>query len=138
MLTKNSFHDSSVALGVGGKAVLCALLLFASAIASADVANTATQQVCKQVGTDAAPIAPTPNPVWAAGGLNRALDRVVYKQEIVAYKIKWSGKAGWSDWYVKGVNDLDWKTPGSAAPNVNARLVWVYFTDHHHQYIACF
>lgn len=104
--------------------------------ASADIANVATQQTCAQVGTDAAPVAPTGDQTWAAGKLNRALDRQVYKKEIVAYRIQWSGNK-WSSWYVKGVNDLDWKTPGSQPGKENARLVWVYFYDHKHQYIAC-
>ncbi len=119
------------------KAATLAIILAAiSNPVSADIANVATQQTCTQVGTDSAPVAPTHNSTWAAGALNRALDRQVYKKEIVAYRIQWSNK-GWSPWFVKGVNDLDWKTPGSQPGQENARLVWVYFYDHNHQYIAC-
>lgn len=123
------------------KSIIAIVILFVAMVstskeASADIANVATQQTCDQVGTDSSPVAPTGNPAWGAGALNRALDRQVYKKEIVAYRIMWSNKK-WSGWYVKGVNDLDWKTPGSQPGKENARLVWVYFYDHKHQYIAC-
>lgn len=117
-------------------AALAIVLTAIPSVASADIANVATQQTCEQVGSDAAPVPRTSNQAWAAGALNRALDRQVYKKEIVAYRIQWSNKK-WSGWYVKGVNDLDWKTPGSQPGSEKARLVWVYFYDHPHQYIAC-
>lgn len=115
------------------KIVITVLLLVASMFANADIGNTATQQTCLQTGTKA----PNNNTTWANGGLNRALDRQVYKRDIIAYKIKWS--SGWSGWYVKGVNDLySLTTPnGAMSTNVDARLVWIYFYDHEHMYISC-
>ncbi|MDS3859775.1 hypothetical protein RIF25_03025 [Thermosynechococcaceae cyanobacterium BACA0444] len=112
-------------------------ILLSSQLASADIGNTATQQMCTQSGSDSAPLPPNPNTDWANGGLNRNLDRIVYKREIIAYKIKWS--SGWSVWYVKGVNDLYSLTTPSASPPgaVNARLAWIYFVDHQHQFISC-
>ncbi|SJM92411.1 conserved exported hypothetical protein [Crenothrix polyspora] len=127
------------------KIVTTALLLAAPMFANATITNTATQQVCTQTGTDTAPVAATFSATWNTGGLNRNLDRTVYGRDIIAYKIKWfpslSKPGFWSDWFVTGVNDLDPKTtPGTPAipiSNVNARLSWVYFYDHPHQYISC-
>lgn len=129
------------------KIVAAALMLTASITANAAgnvILQNATaphnsQQACTQSGTDLAPLPPNagfnPNHVET---LNRSLDRFVLKKDIVAYKIKWS--TGWSGWFVKGVNDLVgtafWNT-NLAAPGNYARLNWIYFSDHQHQYIAC-
>lgn len=51
--------------------------------------------------------------------------------EIVAYKIQWFNGA-WSDWFVKGINDIDWKL--NELWN-GIRRVWAYFKDHVHSYI---
>ncbi len=112
-------------------------ILLSSQLVSADIGNTATQQVCSQSGSDSAPLPANPNTNWANGGLNRKLDRTLYNREIIAYKIKWS--TSWSNWYVKGVNDLYSLTTPSTTPAgaVNARLAWIYFVDHPHQYISC-
>jgi hypothetical protein len=119
--------------------IMFVMLLATPIFANADIliGNTATQQNCTQTGTDTAPIPPTFNPVWNNGGLNRNLDRLVYNRDIVAYKIKWS--TGWSSWFVTGVNDLYSLTTPSITPlgRVNARLTWIYFYDHFHQYISC-
>lgn len=118
--------------------ILAALLLSISMTVNADIGNTTTQQVCTQLGTDNSPMAPISNAAWNAGGLNRALDRQEYNVDIVAYKIKWFS-AGWSDWFVKGVNDLyPFTTPDPTNPaNVDARLAWIYFVDHQFQVIYC-
>lgn len=119
------------------KIVVTALLLGTSTFANADIGNTSTQQTCTQLGTDASPQAATGNTTWANGGLNRSLDRQVYGVDIVAYKIKWS--TGWSDWFIKGVNDTySFTTPSAAPPGaIDARLTWIYFYDHQFQAIYC-
>ena len=48
--------------------------------------------------------------------------------EILRYKIQWFS-GGWSDWYIKGKDDLDWKTNYDGTK----RRVWSYFTDHVHE-----
>ena len=88
-----------------------------------------TQTQCTQVG-----------PVDAEGakvgwwkGLSTQIDQQILGGDVVAYKIQWFS-GGWSDWYVTGVNDLDWKYN----PSTNdMRRVWAYFTDHVHTYIIC-
>jgi len=121
-----------------GKILVATLLLASSAHANADIGNTSTQQSCTQSGTTLSPLAPTFNSTWGNGGLDRSLDRLVYKRDIIAYKIKWSS-GNWSGWYVKGVNDLySLTTPSVAVPGaVDARLAWIYFYDHQHLYISC-
>lgn len=119
---------------LSGTALLLAIGMANSAYA--DIANTGTQQSCTQTGSDSAPVGPNGNGTWAAGGLNRNLDRQVYGRNIVAYKIQWFG-GGWSDWYVKGVNDLYPFAPNDASGNAVARLAWIYFYDHAYQYISC-
>ncbi|MDD4976772.1 MAG: hypothetical protein PHY93_20620 [Bacteriovorax sp.] len=103
----------------------------------ADIGNTATQQTCTQTGTDSTPVPPNANNIWNTGGLNRNLDRMVYRRNIIAYKIKWS--TGWSGWIVKGVNDLYAFATPSTTPSgaIDARLTWIYFYDHEHQFISC-
>ena len=48
--------------------------------------------------------------------------------EILRYRIQWFS-GGWSDWYTKGEDDLDWKTNYDGTK----RRVWSYFTDHTHE-----
>ncbi len=121
------------------KIVVTALLLTASMLANADIGNTATQQTCTQTGIESSPVAPTFNLAWRDAGLNRSIDDKILHRDIVAYKIRWS--TGWSDWIVKGVNDLYSFTTPSAPPAppfaVDARLTWIYFFDHPHLYISC-
>jgi hypothetical protein len=120
------------------KLLSAAALLFTVGMtgsAYADIANINTQQTCTQTGSDSAPINFNGNSTWRAGGLNRNLDRQVYGKNIVAYKILWSN--GWSDWYVKGVNDLYSLTTSDSSNNAVARLTWIYFFDHSYQYISC-
>lgn len=64
-------------------------------------------------------------------GLNTEIDHTLLKGDVIAYKIRWFN-GSWSDWYVTGVNDIDWKTYGNVM-----RRVWSYFDDHEHQYIIC-
>jgi len=101
------------------------------------IGDTHTQQVCTQYGSTAIPLPANANSVWAHQGLNRSIDNKVYKLDIVAYKIRWS--SGWSDWIVKGVNDLySYTTVNLTTPYaVDARLAWIYFYDHPHLYIGC-
>lgn len=108
-------------------------------VSHAQIANTGTQQKCTQTGTESAPLTGTRNSVWGAAGLDRSIDRKIYKRDIVAYKIKWSRpKPHWGDWIIKGVNDLYSYAPNASKPGTfNARLTWVYFYDHPHLYISC-
>ena len=93
-----------------------------------------SQSVCTQVGTQAAPNAPTGKaPGWGLG-LNSELDGKNLKGNIVAYQIKWSSGA-WTGWYVKGVNDIDIKY--NRTTNNSMRRMWSYFTDHQYIYIIC-
>ncbi len=68
------------------------------------------------------------------GGYNfQALGLDISKHpEILKYRIQWFNGA-WSQWYVPGQNDVDWKT------NLNGtqRRVWSYFDDHNHEYEKC-
>ncbi len=117
------------------KIIVTVSLLAASMLANAGIGNLATQQICHQTLTRP----PNNNAVWNSPTtfLDRSLDRKVYRRDIVAYKIKWS--TGWSDWFVKGVNDLDVVTQpsGALSSDVDARLMWIYFWDHEHMYIYC-
>lgn len=54
--------------------------------------------------------------------------------EIIMYRIQWSS-GGWSDWYVPGVEDLDWKTHYDVTGKQTR--VWAYFGDHTHEYVKC-
>ena len=117
-------------------ALTAGVVLLPMQVAQADIGNTATQQVCNQSGSDSTPLPATANAQWSAGGLNRSLDRTIYKRDIIAYKIMWS--TGWSGWFVKGVNDLySFATPSATVGAIDARLAWIYFYDHQHQYISC-
>ncbi|MDV6342497.1 hypothetical protein R2083_12840 [Nitrosomonas sp. Is35] len=112
-------------------------LMTTAMFAHANIGNTTTQQHCTSIGTESAPLPPNQDSTWANGGLNRSHDRQIYGVDIVAYKIKWS--SGWSDWFVKGVNDLyAFSTPNSASPSdQDARLAWIYFYDHNFIAIYC-
>ncbi|MBM3229726.1 hypothetical protein FJZ26_04810, partial [Candidatus Parvarchaeota archaeon] len=52
--------------------------------------------------------------------------------EILKYRIQWFS-GGWSDWYVPGTTDVDWKTNDDGSK----RRVWAYFADHNHEYEKC-
>lgn len=123
---------------------LLSIGLLACTAAQADrIYNAGTQPTCTQVGSDTAPISATYNSAWNVDSLNRMLDRTVYRGDIMAYKIRWFNGT-WSGWYVKGVNDTFegsyspiTPTPTSPLNMAKARLAWVYFYDHQHQYIIC-
>jgi hypothetical protein len=119
------------------KIFILVFLMTAAMSAHADISNTATQQQCSSVGTETAPLSPNNDNLWRSGGLNRSLDRQIYGVDIIAYKIKWS--SGWSDWFVKGVNDLySLTTSSSTTPGgEDARLAWIYFYDHDFIAIYC-
>jgi len=68
--------------------------------------------------------------IWSVN-LNSNLDRTRLGVEIIAYRIQWFS-GGWSDWYVKGINDIDWVTNGNSQ-----RRVWSCFEDNTHDYIYC-
>eukprot|EP00731_Ephydatia_muelleri_P025230 Em0017g313a len=78
---------------------------------------------------------------WPAN-LNGAMDYQVLKGKIVAYKIQWFNGA-WSDWFVPGYNDIDYKfNPAAMSCSVpyeanSMRRMWSYFYDHTHLYILC-
>lgn len=59
------------------------------------------------------------------------LDFKMFGGRIVAYKIQWYN-GSWSEWYVPGYNDIDWK-----AQNNRIRRVWSYFSDHSFKIILC-
>ena len=69
---------------------------------------------------------------WYAG-LDLTIDSSLLGGRVIAYRILWSNNV-WSEWYVPGMNDLDWKfNPRTMYP----RRVWSYFSDHTHEYIIC-
>lgn len=105
--------------------------------AHADISNTSTQQQCSSIGTETAPLPPNNDSAWKSGGLNRSHDRQIYGVDIIAYKIKWS--SGWSNWFVKGVNDLYHFTTSNptSSGGQDARLAWIYFYDHEFIAIYC-
>ena len=90
--------------------------------------SLSTQAVCTQIG----PLAPGGSGSGWGNGLSTQADQKILGGDVVAYKIQWS--TGWSDWYVTGVNDIDWKY--NTAGN-DMRRVWSYFIDHTHTYLIC-
>ena len=70
---------------------------------------------------------PTRDKYWEKLGLE-----TLKHKNIVAYKIQWFSGA-WSDWFITGDNDVDWKHNLDGSK----RRVWSYFTDHNHIYIQC-
>ncbi len=70
---------------------------------------------------------PTRDKYWEKLGLE-----TLKHKDIVAYKIQWFSGA-WSDWFITGDNDVDWKHNLDGSK----RRVWSYFTDHNHIYIQC-
>ena len=63
--------------------------------------DISSQATCKEVTESA-----TRDCRWVAG-LNTNVDQIVLNGQIIAYQIRWlSGK--WSQWFVKGVNDIGW------------------------------
>ena len=94
--------------------------------------STATQVVCTQVGTETDPLEPSSDMRWKTG-LSTEIDHAILGCDVVAHKIRWfSGE--WSDWFVVGVNDIDYKLN---PVNNSLRRRWCYFTDHSHLYIKC-
>lgn len=78
---------------------------------------------------------------WHANN-NRRADEAILHGTVIAYKIQWFNGA-WSDWFVPGQNDVDWKFNRSARKCSvpvyanSLRRVWSYFYDHTHKYIIC-
>ena len=95
--------------------------------------NIATEADCTQVGTEAAPIAPAGLDSPWGQGLSTEVDHAVIGCDIPAYKIQWFNGT-WSDWFVTGVNDINWKYDPRNGKLVRA---WGYFGDHNHLYIKC-
>ena len=79
-------------------------------------------------------------PLGAAAGwhltYNINVDWQKKKGRIIAYKILWSTQ-NWSEWYVPGITDLDWKY-STVGGQKQVRRLWSYFTDHVHTYIICY
>ena len=75
-------------------------------------------------------------------GLHINIDQLVLGGDVVAYKILWS-KRHWSDWYVTGVNDIDWKYNAHSHKcsfghkDKSLRRVWSYFYGYYHKIIFC-
>jgi hypothetical protein len=80
----------------------------------------------------------TGDPRWAAGlsldaDQDLFVERNLRQWNVQSYRIRWSNGA-WSEWFVAGVNDVDFKfNPGSNT----MRRMWSYFADHEHQALAC-
>ena len=78
---------------------------------------------------------------WRAN-MDGRLDEIIYGGRIIAYWIQWFN-GSWSDVYVPGQNDLDYKFNmydyGCAIPYraKSLRRIWNYFFDHTHLYIMC-
>lgn len=82
-----------------------------------------TALACSEKG----PVSATFDARWKAN-LSLHTDLLILGEEIIAYKIQWFDGT-WSDWYVPGMNDVDWVDPN--------RRVWSYFYDHTHAYLSC-
>lgn len=89
--------------------------------------DISTQDVCTEESSG-----PTRDGRWVAG-LSLEADQTIKGGNIVAFKLQWSTGA-WSDWFVVGVNDIDWKYNTG---NNTMRRAWSYFYDHNHKYIIC-
>ncbi len=71
-------------------------------------------------------IAPTKDDDWEKG-----LD-VSGHDDIQAYRVKLDN-GQWSDWYVPGINDIDWQKNADGSQ----RRLWARFTDYTHEIIVC-
>ena len=67
---------------------------------------------------------------------NINFDWMKKKGRIIAYKIQWFN-GGWSEWFVPGITDLDWKY-SVVGGQKQVRRMWSYFNDHVHTYIICY
>ena len=67
---------------------------------------------------------------------NINFDWLKKKGRIIAYKIQWFN-GSWSEWFVPGITDLDWKY-SVVGGNKQVRRMWSYFNDHTHTYIICY
>lgn len=86
-----------------------------------------SQSRCSEMTTDA-----DNDSRWIAG-LSANMDHTILGGKIIAYRIRWQAGA-WSNWYVPGYNDIDWKYNKD---NNAQRRVWAYFFSHEHNYIIC-
>ncbi len=67
---------------------------------------------------------------------NINLDWQKKKGRIIAYKIRWFN-GNFSEWFVPGITDLDWKY-SVVGGQKQVRRMWSYFVDHVHSYIICY
>ncbi len=86
---------------------------------------------------------PTNDKYWEKLGLDTSKH-----SDILKYRIRW-WKGTWSEWFIPGVNDIDWKDNcgdryylggrrwDPTRPAECSRRVWSYFTDHQHEYYIC-
>nr|XP_047127226.1 uncharacterized protein LOC124808245 [Hydra vulgaris] len=102
------------------------------------VLHVQKQSVCTEVSSP-----PTKDCRWHAN-LDVYADSIILGGcTVVAFKLQWFSGA-WSDWFVKGVNDIDVKVninpiPACSTPVLKntMRRWWSYFYDHNHKYIKC-
>ena len=102
------------------------------------VLHSQQQSVCTEIKS-----APTKDCRWHAN-LDVYADSIILGGcSVVAYKLQWFNGA-WSDWFVKGVNDVDVKVNlvaqakcGTPIVSNSMRRWWSYFYDHSHTYIKC-
>lgn len=66
-------------------------------------------------------------------GTSTDLDLEILGHDIRMYRIRWF-RAGWSQWYVPGLNDMDWKVDPADG---SLRRLWTYFYDHDYEYLIC-
>lgn len=117
-----------------------ATLALAAAAATTAAADVGPRPFC--VGNDCQParieactdmvLPPQGHPAGWDLGMSPDVDRRNYGGTVVAYQIQWFNGT-WSGWYVKGQNDVDWKTNDDGG----SRRVWAYFTDHTHRVMLC-
>lgn len=89
--------------------------------------DVSTQSNCNEVTREA-----DSDSRWIAG-LNINADQTILGGRVVAYKIRWQ-RGNWSQWFVPGINDIDWKFN---VKNNTQRRTWAYFYSHEHRYILC-
>ncbi len=85
---------------------------------------------CKEVANEA----PLTGQGWDKS-YNINYDWQKKKGRIIAYKLRWFN-GNWSEWFVPGVTDLDWKF-SVVGGKKQVRRMWSYFNDHVHTYIIC-
>ena len=118
-------------------ALVCATLQYGAPL---DLTGVAAPGQCRAIIDPKACVevqneAPLPLQNWHLS-YNINYDWQKKKGRIIAYKLKWFN-GSWSEWFVPGITDLDWKYTNNGGTK-QVRRMWSYFNDHYHTYIICY